>query len=55
MTPFEKIENFANHTNDIDTLRDMLIEVISNNNVNIDALYLDHKKQINKEFIKPQN
>lgn len=52
MTKFEKIENLIEQTNNINLLRDMLIETISNNEVDIDILYLDHKKEIEKAFNK---
>ena len=48
MTTFEKLENWALHTNDISELRNAFIEVIANNKVNEIDIYNDHKKSIDK-------
>lgn len=48
MTTFEKLENWALYTNDISGLRNTFIEVIANNQVNEEDIYLDHKKSIDK-------
>lgn len=48
MTTFEKLENWALHTNDISELRNAFIEVIANNRVNEIDIYNDHKKSIDK-------
>lgn len=52
MTTFEKLENWAENTNDIAELRNAFIEVISNNKVNEIDVYNDHKKSIDKTNAK---
>jgi len=52
MSLYNKLESVIENTNNIDLLKDMLIETIANNDVNLNALYNDHKKQIDTEFIK---
>ena len=47
---YEKIENTILTTQNINLLRDMLIEVINNNVVDLDLLYLVHKREINTQF-----
>jgi hypothetical protein len=55
MTIYEKLELWAENTNDINNLRNAFIEVISNNKVNLDGLYNDHKKSIEREVTKDQH
>lgn len=52
MTTFEKLENWALHTKDIESLRNAFIEVIANNKVNLADVYNDHKKSIDKTNAK---
>lgn len=50
MALFSKIESWAESTNDIEELRNAFIEVISNNNVDLEGLYRDHKTSIDRDF-----
>ena len=54
MTTYEKLELWAENTNEINFLRDAFIEVISNNKVNLDEVYNDHKSSIEREVSKDQ-
>lgn len=55
MTPFEKLEFFAENTNNISELRNLLIEVLHNNKIDYNAAYLDHKKAIDNCLQKDIN
>lgn len=48
MTTFEKIELWTETKATKTELIDTVIELINNNEVNLDALYLDHKNSIDK-------
>lgn len=49
MTRFEKIELVANNSNNVELLRDLLIEIITSNDVNLDGVFVALGSEIDKE------
>lgn len=52
MTTFEKLENWAENTKDISELRNAFIELMANNVVNLENVYNDHKKSVDRTNAK---